>query len=288
MAPKYNLRTMFSRRELLGLMGAAGTAFVAACGGESKSSPTATGVQTAGSTATAVGTSNAAGTVTPEALACIVTPEQTEGPYFVDEQLDRSDITSDPSDGSVSAGVPLTMTLRAFRVENGACTPLTGATIDVWHSDAAGIYSDVGDATGKKFLRGSQTTDVKGAVTFQTIYPGWYQGRTVHIHFKIRTLANGSTNAYEYTSQLFFDDATTDEVFAAAPYSAQGERTTRNSNDGIFTGASTDGSVQSNTGEQLLVQLTKSGSGYSGSFDFGVDFSRTVTDNLGGGPPGGA
>jgi len=259
MAAKYNLRTLFSRRELLGLMGAASAAFVAACGGDSKSSPTATSVQTAGSTATAAAT--LARDETPDALACIVTPEQTEGPFFVDEQLDRSDITSDPPNGSVSAGVPLTLNIRAFRVQNGACTPLSGATIDVWHCDADGIYSDVGDATGKKFLRGSQTTDDNGAVTFATIYPGWYQGRTVHIHFKLRTF-DGTSTTHEFTSQLYFDDATSDEVYAQAPYNTRGDRTTRNSNDNIY----------GNVGDQLVLNVSKSGDGYVGTYDFGVAF----------------
>jgi protocatechuate 3,4-dioxygenase beta subunit len=285
-APKYNLQTLFSRRELLGLLGAGGAAFVAACGGNGKSSPTATGIQTAESTSTVIATS---ANVTPSSLACIATPQETEGPYFVDEQLGRSDITTDPSNGTAVDGTPLKLTIRAFRVESGACTPLSGATIDIWHCNAEGLYSDesANNTVGQKFLRGYQTTDKSGTVTFLTIFPGWYQGRTVHIHFKVRVY-DGNTKTYEYTSQLFFDDALTDEVFSASPYNARGDRTTRNSNDGIFTGASTNGSVSSNSGEQLTVALTKSGSGYGGSFDFGIDFSRTVNDNLGGGPPGGA
>jgi len=265
MTPKYNLHTLFSRRELLGLMGAAGAAFVAACGGDSKSSsPTATAEQTASSTATAASTaSSAAGTVTPSSLACIVTPEQTEGPFFVDEQLNRSDITTDPSSGAISAGVPPTMNISAFRVQDGACTPLAGATIDAWHCDAEGVYSDVAanNTVGQKFLRGSQTTDDNGVVTFATIYPGWYQGRAPHIHFKLRTF-DGASTTHEFTSQLYFDDATSDEVYAQAPYNTRGDRSTLNSNDSIYG----DG------GEQLTMTVTKSADGYVGTYDFGLAF----------------
>src|SRR5437867_5298885 len=108
---------------------------------------------------------------------CIVRPEQTEGPYFVDERLNRSDIRSDPSDGSVKEGVPLQLALRVHEIRGKKCLPLAGAMVDIWHCDARGVYSDVRerffDTRRKKFLRGYQTTDADGAVRFQTIYPGW-------------------------------------------------------------------------------------------------------------------
>jgi protocatechuate 3,4-dioxygenase beta subunit len=139
--------------------------------------------------------------------ACIVRPQQTEGPYFVDEGLNRSDIRSDPATGSVKPGVPLTLQFQVSQVGANACVPLAGAIVDVWHCDAAGAYSDVADRNantlGQKFLRGSQVTNADGTVEFTTIYPGWYPGRTVHIHFKIRgnTAAN---QGYEfYLAALF-------------------------------------------------------------------------------------
>ena len=162
--------------------------------------------------------------------ACVARPALTEGPYFVDEKLNRSDIRSDPSDGSVRQGALLALTFRVSQLTN-ACAPLGGASVDVWHCDAAGIYSDVSDpgfsTVGKKFLRGYQVTDSSGVAKFTTIYPGWYQGRAVHIHFKIRS-HTGSGSAYEFTSQLFFDDNITDQVYTQAPYSARGQRTLRN------------------------------------------------------------
>ena len=133
-------------------------------------------------------------------LACVVRPEQTEGPYFVDERLNRSDIRTDPTDGRVSPGTPLALTLLVSRLNAGNCQPLPDAQVDLWHCDAQGVYSDVQDpgfdSIGKKFLRGYQVTDAHGEARFVTVYPGWYPGRTVHIHFKIRTatVSGGASN----------------------------------------------------------------------------------------------
>jgi protocatechuate 3,4-dioxygenase beta subunit len=168
----------------------------------------------------------------------VVKPELTEGPYYVDEELNRSDIRIDPSDGSVRDGALLALTFNVSSAASSACTPLSGAIVDVWHFDADGVYSDVSEAgfntVGKKYLRGYQVTGSDGVARFTTIYyPGWYSGRAVHIHFKIRSSA-GSTSAYEFTSQLFFDDTLTDQVHAQQPYAAKGERNTRNAKDGIY------------------------------------------------------
>ncbi|NJM62506.1 MAG: intradiol ring-cleavage dioxygenase [Oscillatoriales cyanobacterium RU_3_3] len=171
------------------------------------------------------------------APACTVRPQQTEGPYFVDEKLNRSDIRSDPSDGTIKQGVPLRLVFQVSQIRDRSCTPLNNAIVDVWHCDASGIYSDAIDRNfntlGKKFLRGYQTTNANGIAEFLTVYPGWYPGRTVHIHFKIR-INSASQKSYEFTSQLYFDDALTDRVHAQKPYNARGRRTQRNNRDGIF------------------------------------------------------
>ncbi len=194
---------------------------------------------------------------------CVVTPEQTEGPYFVDEKLNRSDIRSDPADGSVKDGLPFQLTLRVSQIGNTSCTPRAGAIVDIWHCDALGVYSDVTDpgfsTLGKKFLRGYQVTDANGTVQFTTIYPGWYQGRTVHIHFKVRT-DTPSTQSYEFTSQLYFDDSITDQVHIQTPYANKGQRKLKNAGDGIFQ----DG------GDQMLLKLTKTNLGYAATFDIGL------------------
>src|SRR5207253_10058042 len=176
----------------------------------------ATGAATVGATAAPLA-------ATAAVPSCVVRPALTEGPYFVDEKLNRSDIRSDPSDGTVKPGAQLTLTVNVSRVSGASCLPLAGATVDVWHCDALGVYSDATDpgfnTKGKKFLRGYQTTDANGKVQFTTIYPGWYQGRAVHIHFKIRTSATGASK--EFTSQWFFDETLTDQVHAQQPYAAK-------------------------------------------------------------------
>lgn len=194
---------------------------------------------------------------------CIVRPEQTEGPYFTDERINRADLRSDPSDGSISQGVPLRLVFHVSQLAGQSCLPLEGATVDVWHCDAQGVYSDVVDRSfntvGKKFLRGYQTTDQTGTAEFVTIYPGWYPGRAVHIHFKIRTAA-AAQPVREFTSQLYFDDAISDRVHTQVPYAKPGQRAL-NRQDGIFQRG----------GEQLILQLTEAAEGYAGRFDITLE-----------------
>jgi len=240
-----------SRREMLGLMGWSAAAItLAGCGGGSGQSSGQTG-------------SGETGTAAEMASTCVVRPEQTEGPYFVDEMLNRSDIREDRE------GVPLDLTFNVSRVDQGnaaACGPLAGALVDIWHCDAQGQYSDVRDnaegfnTQGETFLRGYQVTDENGTARFTTIYPGWYRGRAVHTHFKIRDSPE-SEQGYEFTSQLYFDDALTDEIHTQEPYAEKGERDLRNSNDGIFQGG----------GDQLLLQPTREGQGYVATFDIALD-----------------
>jgi protocatechuate 3,4-dioxygenase beta subunit len=212
-----------------------------------------------------LGTAGALAGFAPRALAqgpagaappCIVTPEQMEGPFFVNERLNRADIRSDPADGSVKEGVPLTLTLRLSSVSGGSCAPLAGAMVDIWHCDAAGAYS--AETAGRGFLRGYQVTDAKGAVRFATIYPGSYSGRAVHIHFKVRGKGS-SGRGYDFTSQLYFDEAVTDRVYMRAPYTGQRQRV-RNERDGLFRRG----------GDQLMLALAESGPGYAGTFDIGM------------------
>jgi protocatechuate 3,4-dioxygenase beta subunit len=197
--------------------------------------------------------------------SCVARPEQTEGPYFVDEQLNRSDIRSDPTDGSVKSGAPLSLSLLVTRLDGRSCRPLAGATVDIWHCDAQGIYSGVKDwsfdTAGRKFLRGYQVTGEDGAARFLTIYPGAYRGRTVHIHFKIRTPQARSRN-HEFTSQLYFDDAMTQRLLADAPYSSGKARLTANQDDGIFRRG----------GQQLMLQPVSGANGHSASFGVALDF----------------
>ena len=195
--------------------------------------------------------------------ACVVRPEQTEGPYFVDERLNRSDIRSDPSTGQARPGAPLALTLQIFQLGSGDCQPLAGAQVDLWHCDASGVYSDVQDAgfntVGQKFLRGYQITDARGEARFVTIYPGWYAGRTVHIHMKVRT-AHAAERHFEFTSQMYFDDGLTDRVYADQPYASKGRRNARNQDDRIFRRG----------GDQLMLAPTATANGYAASFGIGL------------------
>jgi len=245
-----------SRRELLGYMAATAAAALVGC--ERRQSDFANTTRV----------SPQAGTKTDTRVppSCVVRPEQTEGPYFVDERLNRSDIRLDPTDGSVKDGIPLQLLIRVSQIGGGGCTPLAGAMVDLWQCDALGIYSDVRDrsfdTSGKKFLRGYQVTDNNGSAEFITIYPGWYPGRTVHIHFKIRTDAV-SRRAYEFTSQLYFEESITDEAHLQAPYVSRGRRTTMNTMDGIFRRG----------GDRLILPVARQAQGYAGAFDIGLQIS---------------
>jgi protocatechuate 3,4-dioxygenase beta subunit len=221
---------------------------------------------------------NKACTLTPSLIESEGTPQQTEGPYFVDDMPNRSDIRSDPSDGSVQQGIPLHLVIHVYGIDNnGSYSHLKGARVDIWHANSQGVYSDVSDqgTTGKKFLRGYQVTDNNGTAGFTTIYPGWYQGRAIHIHDKVRTF-NGSEKTLEWTSQLYFDNSINEQVHKYSPYNKHGSPDMTNEHDGIYTGASTDQLVQSNTGKHLMLNLTKEGQqqSYLGTFNIVLNVSR--------------
>jgi protocatechuate 3,4-dioxygenase beta subunit len=204
------------------------------------------------------------------------TPQQTEGPYFVDGMPNRSDIRSDPSDGSVQQGLPLHLVIHVYDVDDGSCTPLKGARVDIWHANPQGLYSAVKDqgTTGKKFLRGYQVTDNNGTVRFITIYPGWYQGRAIHIHDKVRTF-NGSEKTLEWTSQLYLNNSINQQVSTQSPYSNRGPPDMTNEQDGIYTAASTDSLVPRNSGEHLMLNLTKDMQFYLGTFNIVLNFGQS-------------
>ncbi len=190
---------------------------------------------------------------------CIVTPAQTEGPFFIDTGLNRSDIRSEPGGAGASAGLPLTLSLRVSAVTAGSCAPLPGALVEVWHCDAAGVYSGTSGATGKRFLRGYQVTGAGGGVRFLTVYPGWYPGRAIHIHFKVLT-RNAAGRTVEFTSQLYFDETVNDSVMSQAPYAARGPRRVRNAEDHLYR----------NGGRQLTTTPAARDGGHAAAFDIGI------------------
>ena len=222
---------LMSRREALSVLGIAGAAFLSASA-RAQSAP-----------------------------SCIAVPQQTQGPYFVDTRLARADIRPDTASGTVPEGVPLTLTFTVSRLGPQGCVRLPGAHVELWQCDANGLYSGVRDrifdTTGQDFLRGYQTTDAEGIVRFTTIYPGWYPGRTVHLHF---TISTDRERARAFVSQLYFDDALSDRIFMRAPYDRRGTRSSRNNDDGIFRRG----------GPQLLLNAKERGEGLVADFSIAL------------------
>jgi protocatechuate 3,4-dioxygenase beta subunit len=153
---------LLSRRETLRLLGAAGATALVGFSGKPALRRLASGTRDS--------------VVNAQSLSCVVRPLLTEGPYFVDERLNRSDIRTDPTTNELSPGALLTLTFNVTRVSGNSCSPLAGGYVDIWHCDALGTYSDVRDGgfdtRGQKYLRGYQVSDSSGSVRFQTIYPG--------------------------------------------------------------------------------------------------------------------
>ena len=265
---------ILNRRDALKVLGIGSAAFLASCvapNATSTLSPTSNPTVGVGSTQAP----STAGT----ALDCVVRRELTIGPYFVDGQLNRSD----PSDNSIIEGLPLTLNIPVASVGKNSCAPIEGAQVDIWHCDAQGRYSGVSDpssdTSGQQFLRGYQLTDARGAVQFQTIYPGWYSGRAVHIHFTIRT-KGANAEDYQFTSQFFFDDTLTDQVHALEPYASKGQRDIRNNTDNIFMGG----------GDQLLLNLQgDTTNGFTTGMNLGLDLTdlEVGASDSDGGPGGG-
>lgn len=178
-----------------------------------------------------MGASDAAAALTADDFAalgtCLLIPAQTKGPFYLDADLDRRDITEGRPGHPLRLGV---------RVVDADCAPIAGAVVEVWHADVDGDYSGFVDGSdsaddageGTTFLRGSQVADAAGIVEFGTIYPGWYTGRAVHVHVKAHI--DGRT---VLTSQLYFPEDLTDTVHAEPPYSGHGPRDTRNDTDMI-------------------------------------------------------
>jgi protocatechuate 3,4-dioxygenase beta subunit len=251
---------LLSRRQALGLLAGVGAGVIAAaCSSGSSSSSKSP------STSRASGGSARGSTATTPGTACVLTPEVTEGPFYLDLDKVRSDITEGKD------GMPLDLKITV--VDANGCAPVKGAPVDVWHCDAGGVYSGFGQGAGggpgggpgggsqsptdsATFLRGTQMTDANGLADFQTIYPGWYQGRAVHIHVKVHE--GGSV---VHTGQLFFDDSLTDQVYENAPYSTRGKPDVRNSADDIYRSAGAASAV---------LRMTPNGRGYTGEITVGV------------------
>ena len=221
-------------------------------------------------------------TLTPSLIEIEGTPQQIEGPYFVDGMPNRSDIRPDTSNGSIQEGIPLRLVLHVYDVEDedgdrvGSYTPLKDAKVDIWLANSQGVYSGVQDArTGQNnFLRGYQMTDEIGAVQFTTIYPGWYEGRAIHVHVKVRNF-EGSNETLEWTSQFYLNNSINEQVHTQPPYSNHGPVDMTNEEDFIYSGPSSDGLIQTNTGQHLMLKLNEDEQGYTGTYNIDVNANQS-------------
>jgi protocatechuate 3,4-dioxygenase beta subunit len=169
-----------------------------------------------------------------ETIEIIPTPAQPEGDYFREEDLLRSDIRIDPATNVAEAGFPLTLALTVSRIQGNTLKPLGNACVHLWQCNAAGLYSNIREQStaGLQFLRGHQFTDSRGSARFTTIFPGWETGRTPHLNFKIRLYESGE-KAFELTSQLYFEEGVTGQVYARWPYCNRPDRDTTNETDSL-------------------------------------------------------
>jgi len=235
---------ILTRREALGALGAAVGGLLGACGG-SPTSATSTSTTT---------------TTTTTGSSCAVTASETAGPYpdimgmLNNPAFNRRDITEG------KAGTPLTLALTIVNA-SASCAPVSGAAVEIWQCDAAGNYSEYSqpgfNGVGQTFLRGVQTTDPAGQVTFTTIYPGWYSGRATHIHVEIY-MGGRSVKV----TQVAFPENISSSVYGSGVYAAKGQNTTSNAGDNVFSdGTSTElatvtGSVASGFTATLRIVVT--------------------------------
>ena len=256
MSDRYNRRTA-----LAGFGGISLSALLAACGSDNDAASTPTAVETTGGTTSTVQTSTGSSGSSRDlvarfdaASACAQTTEQTEGPYFFEVDKIRHDIHEDRE------GATLRLGIRVRDLES--CEPIPNAVVDVWHCDALGLYSGFesasqgGPGSGRSddetYLRGAQVTSRDGIVDFRTIYPGWYRGRTTHIHTKVHMDASTLL-----TSQLYFDDDVTARVYENTPYASDAGRDAFNDNDPFYV-------------PELEVTLSEEGDGWLGLITFDV------------------
>ena len=244
-------KKQWSRREALGLLTVAGAAIsTAACGGDSPTSPTAVATTPTPPTTT---TPTPPTTTTPpptNTASCVVSPNETIGPYPSLSDFVRSDIRENKQ------GLPLTLTITVVNT-NSACGAVSGAVVDIWQCDATGNYSQYGSERTLTYLRGLQTTDSNGRVTFTTIYPGWYQGRATHIHVEV-TINGRSVKV----TQIAFPEDVTAQVYRTGIYASGGQNPTTNARDNVFS----DGV----TNELITLTGGDATSGYTATFQVGV------------------
>jgi protocatechuate 3,4-dioxygenase beta subunit len=261
-------QSMMDRRTALGAFGLLGGTLVLACKGDDGSS--------------LVDAASTDGSAASGDAACAETLEGEVGPYFADDSADgfnRSDVTANLDGTSVQTGIPLALTFYIYDSENG-CNPYVGAQVDIWHCNASGIYSDISseNTSSEQWLRGYQITDSTGKIAFTTIFPGWYDGRTTHVHLRIRSsydedagLSDGTN-----TTQVFFPQTLVDTISTTiSPYDTEGTNPTTNATDRVY--------AQQTLGQNLLSLTGDTTSGFSASFSIYLPIDNGSGSGSGGG-----
>jgi len=209
---------------------------------------------------------DAFGTDNADAATCVLTPEVTEGPYWIDTRLTRYDVREG------RPGLPLVL---QFAIVNAkTCRPIRNADVEIWHADASGEYSGFdggssgggpgggsGPQTKTRYLRGHQRSDALGKASFMTIFPGWYRGRTPHVHMKVHV---GSADRVVHTGQVFFNEAIQASVYRTGAYAGRGQPDTPHARDMIYAQAG---------GSRAVVRLRRrpgGARGYLGRIVIGV------------------
>jgi protocatechuate 3,4-dioxygenase beta subunit len=215
----------------------------------------------------------------------VASPSLEEGPFFVDERLNRSNLVGQTLREAVAKGIPLDLKFTLYHAYGEKFSPMEGAQVDVWQADGHGVYSDESNpmnfenTSHENWLRGYQVSGGDGVVRFRTILPGWYEGRTAHIHLKIRRFSVSGRKTSEFTTQVFFDDHLMDQIYAKPPYNTRGTRNVRNQNDHVYNVLGADGSPAGG-----LTTLKLSSNPSSGSYI--SNFSIALTSENERGPNG--
>lgn len=269
-----NIGTILTRRQALRL--ATGTGLMLAMGATPRQARAA---------------ATTAPTTQPQ-IHLVATPQLTEGPFFVDERLNRSNLLAGTTRPSVINGLPLLLSFTIYRLGAAGYAPLKNVQLDVWNADASGAYSDESnpmngqDTAGQRWLRGYQLTDAAGNATFSTIFPGWYNGRAPHIHFKVRQFTGQSTTR-ELTSQLFLTDTDRQRIYTQPPYNAFSGDGTTNAQDDIYSQRLPDGAI---AGELTTLKLLPNpkGKGHAANFAIALTDENFTTGGRERRGPGGS
>jgi protocatechuate 3,4-dioxygenase beta subunit len=212
-------------------------------------------------------TGSASNAITKPSDICWLTPTETEGPYYFNANLVRQDIRRDTTTGTFHTGLQLNMTFTIIDIN---CNPIPNVLVDIWHCDKDGLYSGYvqpgGNTVGQDFMRGIQMTDTNGQCSFISSYPGWYQGRATHVHFKVRL-----TSTTYVTSQFCFLDSINNSVYATPLYSGRGPNPVTNAMDMVFQNA-----------DPAYLRMTATPNattgGYDGTYSIGINAVTGIKD----------